>query len=127
MRAISLWQPWAQLIIDGRKHYETRHWSTDYRGPLAIHAAKTLTQEIQIAIKDFDYERFNLPFGAVVGIVDLESVTKMSQEFIGKQTLIELASGNWEEGRYAWKMTLLEKYDPPIRATGRQGFWEWRR
>jgi activating signal cointegrator 1 len=40
MRAISLWQPWASAIAVGAKRVETRHWSTDYRGPLAIHAAK---------------------------------------------------------------------------------------
>ncbi|MBP0020973.1 MAG: ASCH domain-containing protein, partial [Cyanobacteria bacterium SBLK] len=31
-KAISLWQPWASLIAMGRKKFETRHWSTDYRG-----------------------------------------------------------------------------------------------
>ena len=40
MRAISLWQPWASAIAVGAKRVETRHWSTPYRGPLAIHAAK---------------------------------------------------------------------------------------
>ena len=40
MRAISLWQPWASLIMTGAKTFETRHWSTSYRGPLVIHAAK---------------------------------------------------------------------------------------
>lgn len=40
MRAISLWQPFATAIACGSKRIETRHWSTDYRGPLAIHAAK---------------------------------------------------------------------------------------
>ena len=37
MRALSLWQPWASLIFDGRKKIETRHWEMLYRGPLAIH------------------------------------------------------------------------------------------
>lgn len=41
MKAISLWQPWASLIAHGVKTIETRSWSTPYRGPLAIHAAKT--------------------------------------------------------------------------------------
>ena len=42
---LSLWQPWASLIAIGAKHIETRHWKTDYRGPIAIHAAKRWTQE----------------------------------------------------------------------------------
>lgn len=40
MKAITIWQPWATLIAIGAKRYETRSWSTTYRGPLAIHAAK---------------------------------------------------------------------------------------
>lgn len=40
MKALTLWQPWASLIPLGAKTIETRSWSTSYRGPLAIHAAK---------------------------------------------------------------------------------------
>lgn len=42
MKAITLTQPWATLIAVGAKKIETRSWSTSYRGPLAIHAAKGL-------------------------------------------------------------------------------------
>lgn len=37
---LSLWQPWATLMALGVKTIETRSWSTRYRGPLLIHAAK---------------------------------------------------------------------------------------
>lgn len=40
MKAISLWQPWATLFATEIKKYETRSWATNYRGPIAIHAAK---------------------------------------------------------------------------------------
>ena len=40
MKALSLTQPWASLVADGRKTTETRSWLTHYRGPLAIHATK---------------------------------------------------------------------------------------
>lgn len=43
MKAITLTQPWATLVAVGAKHIETRSWSTRYRGPLAIHAAKGLS------------------------------------------------------------------------------------
>ena len=42
MKALSLWQPWASLIAAGVKRFETRHWETRHRGPIAIHAAKRL-------------------------------------------------------------------------------------
>src|SRR6266567_3747703 len=38
--ALTLTQPFATLVAGGAKHLETRSWSTSYRGPLAIHAAK---------------------------------------------------------------------------------------
>lgn len=40
MKAISLKQPWAALIVAGIKPIENRKWSTSYRGPLLIHASK---------------------------------------------------------------------------------------
>ena len=36
---MTLHQPWASLVALGVKTIETRGWSTNYRGPLAIHAA----------------------------------------------------------------------------------------
>jgi hypothetical protein len=42
MKALTLTQPYATLIAIGAKRIETRSWSTRYRGPLAIHAAKSL-------------------------------------------------------------------------------------
>lgn len=40
MKALTVRQPWASLIAAGVKTIETRSWSTEYRGPLAIHAGK---------------------------------------------------------------------------------------
>jgi hypothetical protein len=36
MKAISIKQPWANLIASGKKTIETRQWPTEYRGPLLI-------------------------------------------------------------------------------------------
>jgi hypothetical protein len=38
VKVLTLHQPWASLIAVGVKTIETRSWSTQYRGPLAIHA-----------------------------------------------------------------------------------------
>lgn len=40
MKAMSIKQPWAELIVSGVKDVENRTWSTDYRGPILIHAGK---------------------------------------------------------------------------------------
>ena len=39
-RALSLKQPWAALLVAGLKTIEIRRWSTAYRGPVLIHAAR---------------------------------------------------------------------------------------
>jgi hypothetical protein len=41
MKALSIKQPWANLIASGEKTIETRLWATDYRGPLVIVSSKT--------------------------------------------------------------------------------------
>ena len=40
MRALSILQPWAWLIVHGPKDVENRDWQTSYRGPVLIHAGK---------------------------------------------------------------------------------------
>lgn len=40
MKAISIRQPWASLIVLGYKEIENRTWPTSFRGSVLIHAAK---------------------------------------------------------------------------------------
>lgn len=39
MKALSIHQPWAWLIVNGYKDIENRSWRTNYRGPVLIHAS----------------------------------------------------------------------------------------
>ena len=45
MKAISLKQPWADLIVNGIKDIENRTWKTSYRGKLFIHASKSFDRK----------------------------------------------------------------------------------
>ena len=40
MKAISIKQPWANLIASGQKTIETREWSTPYRGQILLVSSK---------------------------------------------------------------------------------------
>ena len=40
MKVLTIRQPYASLILSGRKTIEFRSWPAKYRGPLAIHAGK---------------------------------------------------------------------------------------
>jgi len=44
MKALSIRQPWAWLIVNGWKDVENRKWATKFRGPVFIHASKTMTK-----------------------------------------------------------------------------------
>ena len=79
MKTLSIRQPWAWLIVNGIKTVENRTWSTQYRGPLLIHASKTpdytpdeyrnfrrgILAEYKIEMPE------TLPVGGIVGRVDL--------------------------------------------------------
>lgn len=87
MKALTLTQPYASLVIWEEKWLETRSWSTTYRGPLAIHAAKAIPSDLMERMKDeclnsrgwfWDAFKRNwiayptaLPRGAVLGTVEL--------------------------------------------------------
>lgn len=79
MRAISLWQPWASLLITGQKRNETRSWPAppQARGWLAIHASKgglTKGEFAETMAQRFyrDLIQEPLPRGAIVGVVFLK-------------------------------------------------------
>ena len=40
MKALSIRQPWAWLIVHGYKDVENRTWSTKFRGRVQVHAGK---------------------------------------------------------------------------------------
>ena len=110
MRALTIRQPWASLIICGEKDVENRTWTTRYRGPLAVHAGYRADHDLQPWQQDI-VERLNtLPRGAIIGIVDLRDIVSDS-------------SSRWAEtGHYHWVLTNQRPIEPvPMR--GRLGLW----
>jgi hypothetical protein len=45
MKALSIMQPWAWLIVNGHKSIENRSWRCHIRGPILIHAGKKLDKD----------------------------------------------------------------------------------
>lgn len=82
MKAITLWQPWASLIACGAKKYETRSWATNYRGPIAIHAAK---KDIYKIMGDLPFDVVSGVFAAFYQAYKIES---------GSQKLMEVTQGH---------------------------------
>lgn len=85
VRALSLRQPWAWLVVYGGKTIENRRWNTNRRGPVLLHAAKGMTRNDWDEAYEFAYgidrsiarripARDGLLFGGIVGratIVDV--------------------------------------------------------
>jgi hypothetical protein len=44
MKALSIRQPWAWLIVKGYKDIENRTWATKLRGRVFVHASKGMTR-----------------------------------------------------------------------------------
>ncbi len=40
MKALSILQPWAWLVVNGHKDVENRNWRTSFRGRFIVHAGK---------------------------------------------------------------------------------------
>lgn len=89
--AISIRQPWAHLIIHGRKPVENRTWATKFRGPVWIHAGKGMTKDEYREVVRFTKELFGhsivppareLEFGGIVGKANLvDCVQEMKSEW----------------------------------------------
>jgi hypothetical protein len=44
MKALSIRQPWAWLIVNGHKDIENRSWRTRERGTILVHAGQAMTR-----------------------------------------------------------------------------------
>jgi hypothetical protein len=134
MKALSIIQPYATLILAGAKEYETRSWNTSHRGLLAIHASKTVPLEIQFVCLEEPYQSalraagfdsgVALPRGEVLGTVELIAVIPMEGLDMSQLSENELAFGDFSPGRYAWKLANPRLLKAPYRCSGRPGIFE---
>ncbi len=129
MRVLSLKEPFATLIKDGKKKIETRSWKTSYRGELYIHASatkiskKTLERKelMELAGEDFSYGHILCK----CQLVDCVYMTKEFVEDICQNHPQEAICGLYQEGRYAWILEDVEPLEEPIPAKGRLQIWNY--
>lgn len=150
MYAITLWQPYAQLIADGVKPYETRSWKPPRHligQRIAIHAAKRKVREHDyyntpngVSWQMYFHHGVNwhktIPYGAVVAtamLVDVFHVKEVESHCLkvevlaspGLHTSIPIDPfGDYSLGRYVWSLIDIEKLVIPVEAKGAQGFWK---
>lgn len=133
--ALTILQPWAALIAAEEKRFETRGWSTPYRGRLVIHAGRNreyLTKALDplsslhallVGAFGADLGAPGLfPLGMAVAVVDLVGCIRTEQCSINST---ERALGDFSPGRYAWKLENVWRIKEPIPIQGKQGLWAW--
>ena len=126
MKVLSLKEPFATLIKDGVKIYETRSWKTNYRGEIYIHASLSLSKSERVESAN-KYLKSEIKPGFILCKCELVDCIPMTDEFIkyiNKETS-EYDYGLYSEGRYAWKLRVLEVLEKPIPAKGKLGIWNY--
>jgi hypothetical protein len=153
MKCLSLWQPWATLVVIGAKKFETRSWPTRYRGPLLIHASKRRDRDSLDLIGESPFREalrpvFNaslsgksladsLPYGAIIGVVNLKDCHAIHEDgtmgwprYIGDvhrplpiPESPEFDFGNYAPGRFAWELHWAYQLRRPVPLKGWQGIF----
>ena len=150
MKALTVWQPWASLIILGAKPYEFRGWAAPkaVRGErIAIHAGARKVKRDEIAdliirlhdepwstglIKDLALPLLDrallrpdlLPLASIVGTAVLGAPVRaqtLTKEFGTPPN----DSRRIQYGLWAWPMGDPQPLEPIQPARGAQGFWDW--
>ncbi|WP_026931713.1 ASCH domain-containing protein [Glycomyces tenuis] len=127
IRALTVRQPWAHLIARGGKTVENRTRRTHWRGPVLIHAAKTLpVAQWARARGRFGQsavpEREALPLGAVVAVADLTECHGSGWPWRCNSG----ACARWgDHGPETWHWVLanVRPLLDPIPARGQLGLW----
>lgn len=117
MKALTVCQPYADMIANREKTIENRTWSTSYRGLLAIHAGKSRAW----LDEDDQEERPGLVFGAVVATAKL--IDCVRPEHLPSHLKEDIHA----QGPWCWILDEIEPLSVPILCRGAQGLWEWRR
>ena len=136
MKALSLLQPWATMLVQRFKMFETRGWmptrDTLSRGDwLAIHSARAWSIDQQL-LCDAPYfrEAFarlgdeSLHLGTVIGFVQYGPAFIVGEDIetndVSEQ---EIAFGDWSLNRRVWRFDDAYACRVPILTRGKQGIF----
>lgn len=139
MKALSIRQPWAWLIVNGYKAVENRSRSLgNHTGPLLIHASSRMTFKdyedawkllvcnpmLRPILQDFPvFSSTKFEVGGIVGMVDVAYVVDKLPHLVNQHTVKQDTDLPWYLGEVGY---MLEKAKPlPFKACkGRLGFFD---
>ena len=107
LRALSVRQPWANLIASGEKSVEVRSWSTTHRGDLVI-CSSTTVDDRGALIHDLNTD----PCGVTICLVELVNVRPLERGDVGPAMMPDDA----DLDAYAWVLVQPRRLAPhPVR------------
>ena len=122
MKCLSVSQPYAELIVQGKKTIELRTWNTKFRGEFLVHAPlKVKTKDCKRLVVD----KKSLETGVIIGRAEIYDVKEY-------KTLAEIKSDydkHWAnreffDHRYGFLLKNAKKLKVPIPYKGSLGFFE---
>ena len=126
MKIITIKQPYASLIAAGLKEYEFRTWKTAYRGPILIHAGKSVDRE---AMEKFACYDLAYPIGCIIAQAELTDCIPVDDAL--RSALREkdflIYSGTTENLQwqgYGFQLANIKKI-APIFVNGKLGLWNY--
>jgi hypothetical protein len=118
---LSISQPFADLIISGKKSIELRNWNTNFRGEFLIHAP------IKIKTKDCMRLKINKKMitGAIIGKATLYDIKKYnSLKEINFDQKHHHAAKDIHNKKYGFILKNAKPFRIPIPWKGQLGFFE---
>lgn len=127
MKALSILQPYAELILRGEKFIENRTWETKYRGGLVIHTGKSDARlnkydpcQAHLFPPDGPPDLF---FGGIVGLCELVECVHIETLDPLKPEHQKILDHKHTEGPWCWVLDKVVRVGP-IRYRGHQGLFE---
>ena len=121
MKCLSICQPFADLIILGKKTIELRKWNTNFRGEFLIHAP------LKIRVEDSNRLRINKKFvtGAIVGKAELFNVKKYtSKKEIKEDMQFHHTKYKFQNKMFGFMIKNSKQFKVPIPWKGQLNFFE---
>ena len=128
MKAITIKQPWANLIVHDIKGIENRTWKTNYRGKVLVHAGadeKLDKMPLDIVFTESQLNELLKHFTEN----ELCKRTGLYGKIIGSVEIVDCVQNHpsiWaEKNVWNWVLANPIMFPKPIPAKGKLSFWEF--
>ena len=122
MKCLSVSQPYADLIVQGKKTIELRSWNTRFRGEFLIHAPLKVKVD---ACRRLGIATEGLRTGAILGRVELYDVKAYrTRGEVRSDYQLHLAGKEYFGHKYGFMLRNPKELRIPIPFKGRLGYFE---